>query len=342
MLTKYIAVDAGRYGCKFGMINPDGKTVTKQMFTSKFGYADFNFLKTTSGISFKEKTDIICKINDGRELLLGDTCDKFLPSEKIISVTEDEIYLEYSTYYVLAAIAKLVNNYDEVILMINLTYNNMNYTKEIAQKLKGLQKVIFYDTKGKIVKEVCFTIKKLAPYYQGWPSVMYRSINNETLIYDPKYKKDGIVIDVGNKTTDVSLVRELDCVSGRSYDWASRNIFIEIAKKIYEDFKVNLSNKDVEKLIIDNEVITDRTGNEINARKYLADAVLFISENIRTMVIDDFGKYQPRWVIITGGGIFYFKEILTKMFHNAEALDEPVFSNTLGMLKMLRKFELGE
>jgi hypothetical protein len=335
-----IACDAGRSGIKSGIVNKNG--IDRNIFPSKFGNVDFSYLATMTAFTFNEKTDMICGVDDDVPLIIGDTCDKLLPPEKVMYVTDDEPYLQYVSTYILVSIAKFVEeDNSDIVLAINLTYNNMAKCDDIKEKIKGHHSVKFYNTKGDVIVEKTFNIKKLAPFYQGVPSLMYLAIN-EDLKFDEQYRKDGIIIDIGRKTSDVSLMRDFESVKGRSYETATEDIFKFIEDYIYEREKVRMDTMTIEKYVLDNEnIVLSRTGVVIDIKDVVEKALLFISKQLQNKIIEDFGKYNSiKWVILTGGGVYYFKEVMKHIFkNNLIIIEEPVFSNTIGMCYLLQKFE---
>ncbi|MGA2435047.1 MAG: hypothetical protein ABSG25_07145 [Bryobacteraceae bacterium] len=333
-----ISVDAGRSSVKYGIVRKSG--ISKNIFSSKFGSVDFAYLSTMTAFTFSEKTDMIVSVDDGDPMMIGDTCEKLLPPEKVMYVTDDEIYLQYVSTYILTAIAKLVEtDNSDVVLSINLTYNNMARCSEIKEKIKGQHSVKFYNTKGDVIVNKTFTITKLAPFYQGVPSLMYLAID-ENLKFDESYRRDGIIIDIGRKTSDVSLMRDFESVKGRSYETATENVFKYIEDYIYEKEKVRFDTMSIEKYVVDNENIVLRNGVTIDIKAVLSKALEFVSEQLRNKVIEDFGKYNSvKWVILTGGGVYYFKEILKNIFSNLIVIDDCIYSNTIGMCYLLQKYE---
>ena len=71
MSKKLIAIDAGRSSIKSAVLQGNG-SIKRNMFSSKLGIANFNFLKTMPAITFNkhdnlakdETRDLICKIDD--------------------------------------------------------------------------------------------------------------------------------------------------------------------------------------------------------------------------------------------------------------------------------------
>lgn len=333
---KIISVDAGRSSVKSATLK--GNYIQRNLFDAKLGFANFSYLKTLSAISFDSSKDIICSVNDSKPIIVGGTCDMLLPPERVIYATSDEVYLEYAVKYILIAVAKFVDNNDSVTLAINLTYNNMNYTDKIKDVIKGKHIIKFYDTKKNITKEKTFTIDKLAVFYQGWTTVMYKAIK-EDLTFDDSYLRDGIIIDIGRKTTDVALVRKLASAKGYSYEIATEDIFICIKETLYEEYMIRKDTKDIERLVMDDGEIMSRNGKIVKLREHLEEAISITVEQIRNSILEDFGNYTPYWCILTGGGTVWFNEYLKNLFNNLITADEFIFSNCLGMINMLRKFE---
>lgn len=347
MSIKKIVIDAGRDSIKIVYIN-ENNGFEKSIFSSKLGFANFDYLKTIPAISFDKERDIICTVDNSRPLIIGDTCDILLAPEKIIHVTSDEIYLKYAIYYILTGIAKFVDADSDVMLVLNLTYNNNHekFRDMLISQLKGQHTIVFYDTKKNIRSTKYFNVleNKIKIFYQGWPSLMYRAIDIDTLKFNEKYLKDGIVIDIGRETTDVSLIRNLEPVKGISYEIATEDIFVYISEKLFNIYKVRKSTEEIERLVRADDIVIINN-EEINIRDYLKEAVVSVAEQLKSSLFENFGKYTPYWVILTGGGILYFDKIF-KYIYNVEksnveileVLDEYIFSNALGMAILVLKY----
>lgn len=340
---RLIAVDCGRSSVKTVYTDLDGN-LQRDIFLSKYGDANFNFLKNIQTITFSKKNDLICQCDNLDIEVLGDTCDKLLAPVKIKYCIDDKVYLEQSVIYTLASIGKIVDNDDKVVVAINLTFQNMKqYATTLRKQLQGYHKVIYYDTKGNVVSEKVFNIVELAIFYQGWSSVMYQTLKfvKDDLVIDQKFTKPGIVIDVGRRTTDISYVNDLVSVDGGSVSltWATENIFNNIVEQLHDQYGMNVNTSIVEKHIFDNENFV-YSGKEINIEKLLKNAVISISSHISNEFENKYANFYPTWVILTGGGSVFFKPLFEKMFGDILiVLKENIFSNALGMIKMLKKYK---
>lgn len=334
------AIDSGRRAVKIEYYNHNTNLVNKEIIDSKFGIANFSFLKYMKGISFDKEIDIIVKVDDSNLMILGKTCDKLLPPEKVNYVLDDNVYLDYSILYILASIGKYILKSElKILLTINLTFNNNNdtTTQKIKEKLIGKHLVIFYDLKGNEIKKEEFDIENVAVYYQGESSVMSKALDSNLNFVD-KYYKDGIVIDVGRKSTDVALMRCLESVKGISFNSASEDLFVFISERLYERYRININTLSIENKIFSDEKLLLRSGEEIDLKNILKEAVLYVSETLRTKIEDSFGSYQPSWIMLTGGGVVFFKDVFLKMFPGIEILDDYIYSNCDGMMNLLMKY----
>lgn len=336
-----ISVDAGRNGIKYGKVLQNGEK-KKDIIFSKFGHANFAFLKTLSSISFDRSKDLICQIDDSKPIIFGSTCDKLLPPEEIRYAGVDENYLKYAGKYTLLSVANLMDeteNNSNILLTINLTHDNMSYTPVITQELKGFHNVKFFDTKEEIIKERNFTVERVAVYYQSQPTVMEKAINDK-LEFDPLYAKDGLSINIGRKTTEISLVRGMEAIKPYSCPIATEDLFAYIKLKLYERFKIRQDTKEIERILSNSLNITDNDGNIINLKEILNEAILQTAERIQEEITELFGNYvnTVEWMILSGGGAYYFGEILKHIYKKLEIVKDPVYANCSGMLRLLQKF----
>jgi hypothetical protein len=339
---KIMSIDAGRDSIKCCWYN-EGKYI-KSNFSSRHGIMDFNHFKSIPILSFnpndelKEDTlklgDIIASIDDSNPYIIGDATDILLPPENVIYATVDEIYLEYSINYILTMVAKIAENDDDITLAINLTFNNNKFGTDLKEKLKNTHNVKFYDIKGRVVSEKSFSINKITILPQGWSSLMYKYLN-EDMTENKLYEKDGILIDIGRKTVDILFNRKLNTVKGISEDLGTEYIFELISKSMFNEYNIRKNTVDIERTILNNDIIHGRKGDEIDPKKYLKEAIVNIANRIRGKIINEFGEYTPQWILLTGGGSFYFTEILKQVWTQLEVMDDPIYTNAKGMTKFL-------
>lgn len=335
---KNVAVDAGRRALKSAIWTDSG--IKTDYIINKHGVPDFNHLKNTVVMSFNND-DIICSVDYGiNKFVLGKTCDKLLSAEHIEYVSNDKIYIEYSIRNILVAISRLVNDFDKVRLSINLTYRNDKFKDHLQKSLKGNHKVIFYNTNSDIIKECNLEIVSVTVVKQGWAAVMAMAIDDKFNIIEKYAKKDGLVIDIGKKTLDTSLIRYLADVEGMSTEIGTENVFNYIKKELYDKYGVNKETHEIEKLILareGNSNITLQDGKVIDLKSdFFKSAIIFVAEKIRTAIMEYHGNRTPDWVLLTGGGAFYFKSILEKVFANLELANDPINANCIGMVKFVQ------
>jgi hypothetical protein len=332
-----ITVDCGRSSIKFAYnINEVG------VFYAKFCKADFNYLKTL-GFIVDDRDDIIVSLDGGKNVYIVGNCDKYVTAEKIIHLKDDDIYLSNVDLFVKVAVAaclrKMKKNNEDIILGFNLTFNNNDdvVRKAIREGLEGKSEVIFYNIDGSVRDVIKFNIKKISIVYQGWSSLIYWYVD-EKLNTNNLYLKDGLVIDIGYKTVDVSLNRNLVSIKGYSYSLGMGNIYMEVSKNINYKYRLKIKDYDVERYCINNESVLMRNGDNVNFYDLVNEMCNENFNILNNYILDDFNNEIYNYVILTGGGMKFYKDKFVNEYGSLVRYDEKnnIYMNAIGMLRFLR------
>lgn len=334
-MEKIVSVDCGRSAVKIAHWDNGVKT---DYFYSKHSKVNVAYLKKLTVINFNKATDIICSVdNSDNVYVVGEACEKFMPPDKIQYATNDDIYIEYAVFYVLVAIARVVSNNSSVILSFNFTFNNFSDSNK--EKLKnyivGKHTVKFYDTKLNVISEINFEVSKITILFQSWASLMYMLVSQDCKSLNDEYTKDNLIIDVGRKTIDVTYNRKLVSVKGMSYDTGVEKIYEDMAKKLKEDYGIKKRGAELEHILQNKEEIYTKTGEKIDIVSILKDSIKDVCIASIENILEDFGDYTYYKVLLTGGGMVYYKDYFQKYFQNLHIIDNYVYSNAVGMLKFM-------
>ena len=328
-----VAVDAGRDGIK-SMIYDEGN-YDKFYFKSKYILVDFNRTKNFPTLNFDKDKDIIVKVDDNPIMAFGDVCYKLEPPDNIQFITTDSVYLEYSVYYTLTSVAKMLKENDkEVILGIDLTDNNIGLSDDVVNKLKGKHTVIFYKTNGTPIETKTFTITKVGPFHQGWVSIFNYAFDEDFNVIEEVADQDSIILDMGRRTICGIYTHQLSPTKTRSYNCGVEKYFSFIKDQLLRQHNIIKATHEIEGIISKNKTIPD-----VDFEKIKNDAASMLFMEMRNNIKEDFGIYSPDKIYITGGGTYLFKDAFLKIFPDAVIMDDPVFSNCKGLIKfMVRKF----
>jgi hypothetical protein len=341
-VEKIISVDSGRSGVKSCYY--DGKYILS-IFSAKHGQLSLNKLANMPVMAFtsqdvlKENNlqlgDIITSIDGSDPYIMGKTTDLFLPPDEVVYCTEDSVYIEYAKNYVLTMLGKLAKDKEELTVGVNLTFSSFDKFKDIVkEQLKGTHNIKFYNPKGKIITEKTFNVSKITLLHQGWSSLVYRYYNEDGTT-NPLYARDGLTLDIGRKSTDVLFSRKLTPVKSVSYDLGMESVFSHISKALFSEHGIKITTMDIESNIMNKDKLYDKKGNEVEVTKYLKEAIILIAGKLRNDIMSDYADYNFQFILLTGGGSFFFKDVLEKIFPRIEVLDNPVFSNALGLTKFI-------
>lgn len=328
---RYISIDAGRSSIKLC----DEKLEPKKI-PAKHSLMDFSTLVVPPSLSAR-KQDLIVQVNGHAIYILGKSCDLLADPKKIIHITDDELYLEYSASYTLATVATMIEDEEEVFLSINFTYNNDRFKKEFSDKLKEKQHIVnFFNTEGEIIRQVKFEIKELIVVFQGWIAILNEALDaNDNYKLNTKYVDPGIVIDIGRKTTDVIFSNEFQIRKALSFNIGMEDVYKFIKQKLIKEYSIDMDTFDIEEAILKNRLLNIGKIVGLDLKKYLPPAVSYAVEMIKTNIVDNFNNYSFSWGILVGGGSYYFESVLKKYFPFIEMSDDPIFANVMGQEKFL-------
>lgn len=334
---KYIGIDCGRDFIK-SIYYEDGE-FKKYGFSARFiDNVDFDYLKNISILNFNEKEHIIGSINDGGIKIYGKFCNKLSRELSQMVIAEDR-YIEYSLEFILVTIAEILDGDDDVIIGLNLTANSINKKDKIRGYLKDRFNVKLYNNVGRVIKDVNFNIVEVGVWFQGWTSYLNYAINDDLDVVKEYIYKDVLLIDIGRATVDVVFISELSNAKTMAYNLGCEVIFSRIAEELYNKYDIRRSSFDVSNIVLNNKIIYDNNGVEINWREILDRKVELIGNEIYNSILNNFADYLYDTVYLCGGGVYFFEGLFKKYFKNLVVMDDFIYSNCKGLLKMiLRKF----
>jgi hypothetical protein len=184
-----------------------------------------------------------------------------------------------------------------------------------------------------MIEEKTFEVTGMNVQHQGVGAVMYMAIDDKTWTLDPMYKKEGLVLDFGRETVVMLDMMKFNIRKPRSPKLGSEYIFKRIADMAFNEYDIQLSALDVEEKIVTNTPIILNNGREVKLIDFYEDALKYIAEKIKNEIWQNF-NYNPAWILLTGGGINFFGKILIGMFVNAKVVDDPIFANAMGLMKL--------
>lgn len=349
MGTKLVAVDSGRYRVKSMLYTKEWDRF--QGFESKFAFVDFKLLENIPMMNFVKGKDFIVSIDETDPIAYGNICEKLFTPENIQYVSDDNVYLDYSINYTLLSIANLVEPGDVVQLAINLTNNNMALKESVKSKLSGKHRVTFYDTTGKVINDVSFTVDKVGVFFQGWVSYLNVVYDKNNSIVPGKGLNEVIIFDLGRKTLDVSLITTIEngltSKFTRSYNRGTESFFSYIRDRLirYTDPKTNTiipidkKTMEIEKMFMDDKTEISYRGKKYDISSIIDSALNIYKTEINNDIKNDFQKYSVEEYYLTGGGTYKFKDLFETMFEDIHAIENPEYSNVIGLTKLLaRKF----
>jgi Ser-tRNA(Ala) deacylase AlaX len=311
------------------------------LFDSKYTYVNFEKLKHHPILNFKKDEDIIASVNGGEPIGYGNICVKIAPPAEIQYVSNDEIYLEKAVNYTLVAVAQMiVEENQEIMLGIDMTTDNIDKAeKEIIEKVKGKHEVIFYNTMGKEISKKTFKISKVGVWYQCWIGFMSQVIKDDFSIDIEWADKEILAIDIGRRTAIAQYITTLSPVENVTFrECGSEKFFKYFQEELKINHKITKATHEIEKLVRSGKGFS-KAGKKVDVSKSRISALRKYEDGLRNSIIENFGKYDPEQIVFMGGGAILFETMLKQMYENAIILPEPLYRNSEGLVKLVvRKF----
>lgn len=335
----FVGVDAGRFGIKI-MASKDGKKIERDFFESKYTSVNFKKLKHHPVLDFRKDRDILVQVDGKSPIGYGNICSKIAPPGEIQYVSTDDIYLEKSIDYTIVAIAKMVKEKNEdVVIGIALTEENIDKGEEIViPALEGKHEVKFFDPNGNELETKIFTIKKTGAWHQCWLGFMSYVIKNDSSIDKEWAAGEYIGIDVGRRTAIGCYIYQMSPVENKAFEYGAEKYFKYIQEELKVHYQIKKSTHEIEKIISKNKSPV-KDGKPIDMKKIKIEAMKRYEDGLRNCIKEHFDGYHPDKYVFMGGGSILFGDVLKQMYPEAIVLEDPTFRNAEGLVKFLvRKF----
>ncbi len=257
--------------------------------------------------------------------------------------SETQVFHEYAVHATLFCVGKILakdcfkksKSPHEVVLSINLTFDNIQSSSFYSEKIKKVHSLNIIEFGNKI--PVKFSVKELYCFQQGYASIFnFLGKKNESTIFS----NTGLAIDIGRHTLDISIVSNGSLFSGTSLPIGTHQLIDTI--KIDSKAKgLSLTSSDIEKSFIDPKVVFRSLKSEPyypykTFEEKIPNYFRMVTEEILSFV----GGKEISWIIVVGGFTPYLKKHLEKEFSSIpySLVENPRFANCLGMVKFLETF----
>jgi len=328
-----LCVDAGRSSVKV-----KGSEGFEDKFLSILSTVDYKFISSFQWV----KNSRFVKYGN-YYYVVGDQASRY--SANPVYVNNDELFIGNIKFFVIESIIRLWEHlggderYLELKLALDLTYNNMYMKEQVKAVLKSIKKIKVKKKDGEHVINI--DISGMFFFYQGWAGLMDYILDESGKFNgrDDILKGNGIVIDVGRSTTDITHVRKLTPAEGESVEFGTVNIYHGVQKMIHDDMNLNKSLFDIEEAISENRTFRTLRGKTVDMRKYMRKSVELRTDEFRQIILERIGNKTSDFVLFMGGGGSIFFEKLKKEFQIVELSPEPIYANVRGMWKFLNKIK---
>lgn len=342
MFDKLIAVDAGRYGIKVALY--DGGKIINKIVTQLYSNVDMQYISKTPIMNY-DRDDIIASINGGEYKAFGDTCYKFLMPSDVSYVTLDMLFMTKVVEYTLVCIGNILTHEldktnDSILISFSVTDNSITYTDSIKEELIGKHKVDFFKNSGDLMRSSKFEIKGIKFVYQSHMAYLDYAIDDKLSIVNDRVV-DSVVFDFGRRTLDVTYIHKMGQLKNVAFDDIGTEALLNAISKEFKKFGIVKESNEIESLLLDKKYIFNIAGKSVDMQSAIDKCIGVFIDKAITKSLDKFGGLTPDKYLITGGGALLFgtniKDYLG--FRNMDVMENPVFSNANGALKiMVRKY----
>ncbi len=338
---KVISVDIGRSSVK----------ASWSLNKSLRGTLEFPFVVANSKKFLSQNTTSFSMEKETFEMTLYK--DRFIPQNYLFGdsatlhgknpksdFSETQVFHEYAVTAILFCVGKILskkefstkNKSHNIILSINLTYENIQSSNFYSEQIKKTHKLSIVEFGEEIPVE--FTVKELYCFQQGYASIFnFLGEKNEKEVFSGT----GLCIDIGRHSIDISIVTNSSLVNGASLPIGTHQL-IEIIKRDAKKKGLSLSSSDIEATFKDPKKVF----HSLTSKPYTPYATF--KENAPTyfkMVVEELlsfvGDNSLTWILVVGGFTPYLKKALSQSFSSIPyyAVKDPRFANCLGMIKFL-------
>jgi plasmid segregation protein ParM len=275
------------------------------------------------------KLESMSFIKDDKEYAIGGNAIKNCKNRSH-DMTEDK-YLSDNTNILANAALTLISNssYSISNVIIALPVHKMNIAKDVVNKFEGKQfggKIGFFGEYSGAQKVI--NVDKVIAIEQPWGTLFKQIFNERGDINKDKAKKGIAVFDIGFKTNDGIVFRNLETI-GRLTIHSKNGMhvaFEEIQHKISQKFGgIEVKLFEIPEIVRSGMISGVPIANIIN------DAMYNLAYNI---ILEIKSKWADAWeiehIVFTGGGAEILKPYLTQSFPDAKF--ENSIANAEGLL----------
>ena len=148
--------------------------------------------------------------------------------------------------------------------------------------------------------------------------------------YNLNLNEDVILIDIGGRTTDIAYISDNKHQKSSTVAVGTLNIYKSIADTINSKYSLDLSLKDIDR-IIDRGILTI-DGEKIN----LSFITSILKTNFMKIKEDLDFKFNVRTekIVLVGGGSKLFGKAFINRYSNCSIVEDPIYSNAKGFKKV--------
>lgn len=140
---------------------------------------------------------------------------------------------------------------------------------------------------------------------------------------------DGIVIDIGGRTTDIAEIENMKVRNPFSLPVGTMNLYNDFIKIINDKYSLDLKTNDVDRIL--------RNGLKIYGEQKDISFALEIFKNYVEKIINELQinySIKTHDIRLTGGGAALLEKAFLKRLPNAEIVENPFFANAIGFKKV--------
>ena len=229
-----------------------------------------------------------------------------------------------------------------VDLMLGLPLTELSLADRVKKLFKGTHHIKVFDNKKGVSVEKTIIVNSIRVMQQSVAALYSELFNLNGTIKKEKVKKlqdEVAIIDIGYRTTDLVVTKELGFINNLSST-------IEIGvSDIFRNIKQYLKNSDlnfdknlaqIEEYVQKGYLILD--GKKINLEDQINHQIKVVTQQLTTEILnlwkDDLRGFSG--IYLAGGGAILLEDTLKEHFDRFSILEDPQFSNAKGYLSYLK------
>jgi len=193
--------------------------------------------------------------------------------------------------------------------------------------------------------QVHVVIEDILFFYQGWSGMMSLLVDEDLNTVSGRgdmTRGNGVVIDIGRSTTDITRINKLTPVSGESYRFGTIAVYEQIQRILRDRYGMGRKLLEVEQAVHNDSPIRTIKGDSVSLGELYPEAVKQCGKEFRSIILEHVGDQALDYAVVLGGGGKVFYDLISEEFALVELVADYTHANAQGMWRFIRRYKVRE